>query len=64
MQYTFIKYTFKLEIEKIIEKLGPGTKSKVQVQRQSLGPKQFTKFGLHTHPNPPPHKLLGHFSVT
>ena len=26
-----------------IEKLGPGTKSKVQVQRQSLGPKHFTK---------------------
>ena len=31
-----------------IEKLGPGTKSKVQVQRRSLGPKHFTKFGLHT----------------
>ena len=29
----------------LIEKLGPGTKSKVQVQRQSLGPKHFTKFG-------------------
>ena len=31
-----------------IEKLGPGTKSKVQVQRRSLGPKHFTKLGLHT----------------
>ena len=39
-----------------IEKLGPGTKSKVQVQRPSLGPKHFTKFGLPTHTptHPPP----------
>ena len=50
-----------------IEKLGPGKKTKVQVQRRSLGPKHFTKFGLHTttthhhHHTPHPHKLLGHF---
>ena len=39
-----------------IEKLGPGTKSNVQVQRRSLGPKHFTKLGLHTHHHhtPPP----------
>ena len=45
-----------------IEKLGPGTKSKVQVQRRSLGPKHFAKFGLHTYHHHIPHnKLLGHF---
>ena len=38
-----------------IEKLGPGTKSKVQVQRRSLGLKHFTKFGL---PTTTTHKLL------
>ena len=51
-----------------IEKLGPGTKSKVR--RRSLGPKHFTKFGLHTHhththtPHTTTHKLLGHFRGT
>ena len=46
------------------EKLGPGTRSKVQVQRRSLGPKHFTKFGLPTTTHTPTHhhhKLLGHF---
>ena len=51
------KFLFSL----VFEKLGPGTKSKAQVQRRSLGPKHFTKFGLPTHPT---HKLLGHFRCT
>ena len=38
----------------VVEKLGPGTKSKVQVQRRSLGPKHFTKLGLPTTHTPPP----------
>ena len=48
------------------EKLGPGTKSKVQVQRRSLGPKHFTKLGLHTHHHhhTPTHKILEHFRGT
>ena len=59
-----IRKIVKLKSISVFEKLGPGTKSKVQVQRRSLwpGPKHFTKFGLpttthHHHP----HKLLGHF---
>ena len=45
----------------IFEKLGPSTKSKVQFQRRSLGPKHFTKFGLPTHHPTTTHKLFGHF---
>ena len=33
----------------LIERLGPGTNTKHKVQRRSLGPKHFTKFGLLTH---------------
>ena len=63
----FFKFYFRkspgFPCNQIIEKLGPGTKSKVQVQSRSLWPKHFTKFGLPTT-HTPTQKLLGHFRGT
>ena len=62
--YSWLSASAKLDFSStFFEKLGPGTQSKVQVQRQSLGPKHFTKFGLPTPPTQTFRRLLRHLGV-